>query len=110
MDLSMPGIGGLEAIRKIRHRDKTARVLVFSMHESETFLTRALEEGVLGYITKRSAAKVMIEAIRHVAQGRQFIGQEMQTHLNKKAGSFLSETLSPREFEIFLLLATGKSV
>lgn len=110
MDLSMPGIGGLEAIRKIRHRDKTARVLVFSMHESETFLARALEEGVLGYITKRSAAKVMIEAIRHVAQGRQFIGQEMQVFLSKKEGSFLSETLSPREFEIFLLLAAGKSV
>lgn len=113
MDLSMPGIGGLEAIRRIHCRDKTARVLVFSMHESETFLNRALDEGALGYITKRSAAKVMVEAIRQVAQGRQFIGQEMQGFLLKKSNvnnSFLSEALSPREFEIFLLLAQGKSV
>jgi two-component system invasion response regulator UvrY len=113
MDISMPGIGGLEAIIKIRYHDNNARVLVFSVHENEVFLIRALEEGVLGYITKRSAAKVMIEAVREVAAGKTFIGQELQPFLIKNlAGKNnpLFESLSSREFEVFLLLAEGKTV
>lgn len=112
MDLSMPGIGGLEAIRKIRSYDKNAKVLVFSVHESDIFLNRALEEGVLGYITKRSAAKVMVEAVSQVAQGKTYIGSEMQPLLVKERGNNNSvlAALSPREFEVFLLLAEGKSV
>ncbi|OQW91406.1 MAG: DNA-binding response regulator [Beggiatoa sp. IS2] len=113
MDLSMPGIGGIEAVSKILHREKSAKILVFSVHESETFLSRVLEAGALGYITKRSAAKVMVEAIRQVAQGNVFIGQEMQQHLTKQRNiphRSLFEALSPREFEVFLLIAEGKSV
>lgn len=113
MDLSMPGIGGLEAIRKIRNYDKAARILVFSVHENEIFLTRTLEEGVLGYISKRSAAKVMVEAVRQVAQDNIFLGQEMQQYLKPKKSpdnNPLFNQLSPREFQVFLLLAEGKTV
>ncbi len=109
MDLSMPGIGGLEAARKILGYNNEAKILIFSVHENETFLSRTLEAGVLGYITKRSAAKVMLEAVRTVAQNQQFIGQEMQ-HFLVKANNDLFEQLSPREFEVFLLLAEGKSI
>ncbi len=108
MDLSMPGIGGLEAVCKILKYDATAKILVFSVHENGTFLSRTLEAGVLGYITKRSAAKVMVEAVRKVAQRQQFIGEEMQHFLVNNNDLF--EFLSPREFEIFLFLAEGKSV
>jgi two-component system invasion response regulator UvrY len=113
MDLSMPGMSGLEAIRKIRHYDESARILVFSVHENESFLLRALDKGILGYITKRSAAKVMVEAVRQVAQNKEFIGQELQSFLAKNRVSDnnpLFDRLSSREFEVFLLLAEGKTV
>lgn len=113
MDLSMPGIGGLEAIRKIKNFDKKAKILVFSVHESDIFLERTLEEGVLGYITKRSAAKVMVEAVRQVALDKAFIGLEMQPLLakeRKEGNNPVFAELSAREFEVFLLLAQGKAV
>ncbi|MGB5606122.1 MAG: response regulator transcription factor, partial [Gammaproteobacteria bacterium] len=113
MDLSMPGMGGLEASRKILARDKTARILVFSVHENEVYLNRALETGILGYISKRSASQVMIDAVRQVAGGEAYIGQEMMTYLLNRKITPESESLaglSPREFEVFHLLANSKSV
>ncbi len=113
MDLSMPGIGGLEASRRILTKDKSAKILVFSVYENEVFLTRALDLGVLGYISKRSASQVMIEAVRQVAKGEVFVGQELMPYLVKARklvdGDPLTE-LTPREFEVFLLLADSKSV
>lgn len=112
MDLSLKGMSGLEAIHRIRQRDEEARVLVFSMHTNATFLNRALAEGVLGYITKRSSGQVLLEALKVVANGEFYIGQELQAYLvqpktaNKSAQL---ETLSSREFEIFVLMAQGKT-
>ena len=113
MDLTMPGSGGLDASRRILARDNSARILVFSVHENEIFLNRALDLGILGYISKRSASRVMIEAVRCVAGGEPFIGQEMIPFLVKRkdsAESGLIAGLSPREFEVFRLRAEGKSV
>lgn len=113
MDLSMPGSGGLDASRRILLRDSRARILVFSVHENEVFLNRALDLGVLGYISKRSASRVMVEAVRQVARGEVYIGQEMLPFLVKReasADSRLVGGLSPREFEVFRLRAEGLSV
>ncbi len=113
MDLNMPGIGGLEACRKILARDPKARILVFSVHENEIMLERALDVGIKGYISKRSASKVMIQAVRKVAAGEVYIGEEMISHLvgqRKSAEGGRLKDLTPREFEVFRLLADSKSV
>lgn len=113
MDLSMPGVGGLEASRRILAKDRGARILVFSVYENEVYLSRALDMGVLGYISKRSASQVMIEAVRKVAAGEVYVGQEMMPHLVKARNQTEADPLSqltPREFEIFLLLADSKTV
>ena len=113
MDLTMPGMGGLEASRRILAHDNGAKILVFSVHENEVMLNRALDLGVLGYISKRSASQVMIEAVRQVASGEMYVGQEMMPYLLRRKTSPDGEKLSclsPREFEVFCLLADGKSV
>jgi len=113
MDLSMPGMGGLEASMRILAKDSTAKILVFSVHENEVFLTRALDSGISGYISKRSASQVMIEAVRQVAAGSVYVGQEVMPYLVKRTTTPESDAvggLTPREFEVFHLLADSKSV
>jgi len=113
MDLNMPGMGGLEACRRIRARDPKANILVFSVHENEVMLERALDAGIKGYISKRSASRVMIQAVRKVAAGEVYVGEEMMSHLvgqRKSEDGGQLKDLTPREFEVFRLLADSKSV
>jgi two-component system invasion response regulator UvrY len=113
MDISMPGIDGLEASRKILAKDSQAKILIFSVYENEVYLKRALDLGVLGYISKRNASQVMIDAVRQIASGSLYVGQEMMPFLLKSRNSVEGDplsVLSPREFEVFLLLADSQSV
>lgn len=112
MDLSLPGIGGLEAIRRIMLRDNQALVLVFSMHDDNAFVEKALEAGARGYITKNSAPETLVGAVREVANGKLFIDPQLTHNLSVKKsmeGRDAVSALTTREFEIFFLLAQGKS-
>ena len=111
MDLSMPGIGGLESIRRIRLRDAEAKILVFSVHDEQVFVSRAMSAGAKGYISKNSAPALLIEAIKKIAQGETFIeakqqGCELEPGANVDYKSIIN-ALSAREFDVFLLLAKG---
>lgn len=113
MDLSLPGMSGLEAIRRIISRDADARVLVFSMHEDTVFVEQALQAGARGYITKSSAPEVLVDAVKTIARGEVHLDGELAQRLafqktRGKATPFAS--LSTREFEIFCLLAEGLDI
>ncbi len=113
MDITMPGIGGLEAMRRILARDAEAKLLVFSVHENEVFLARALDAGARGYVTKRSAPEHLIEAVRRVAEGSVYLSPDIAPYLVRfRSARDLSpfDRLSTREFEVFRLLAEGRSV
>jgi two-component system invasion response regulator UvrY len=113
MDISMPGIGGLEALRRILARTPAARVLVLSAHEDAMHARRTLKAGAAGYLTKRSAAEALIEAIRQVHQGGSFLEPQIAQQLAGGLGDGASEpldTLSEKEFKVFIALASGQSV
>jgi len=113
MDISMPGIGGLEAIRRILAREPAARILVLSAHEDAMHARRVLKAGAVGYLTKRSAAEALIQAIRQVNQGKTFLEPEIAQELAIQQLSDTRDpldTLSEKEFKVFLALAQGHSV
>lgn len=112
IDLSLPGISGIEALRRIRQRDPDARILVFSMHDSPVMVTRALEAGASGYLTKSSAAAEMVDAVREVAQGRSYLSADLVQDFvaTTMAADDPLKGLTPREFQIFARLAHGQIV
>ena len=117
LDLSMPGIGGLETLRRICNRDSHAKILVFSVHNERVYVDRAINAGAKGYITKHAHPEILIAAIQKIAEGEVYI----ESGLIRPDGALLSErletsetdyktiieSLSPREFDVFLLLAKG---
>jgi len=114
MDLAMPGMGGLEALRRIRAQHPRARVLTLSAHDDPMHARRALREGALGFLSKRSAPEALVEAVTEIAAGRRYIDAALAQKLALADfdGAIKSPTeqLSEREFEVFLRLAKGATV
>ena len=113
MDISMPGIGGLEAIERILAKEPSIRILVSSAHEDAMHARRVLKAGAAGYLTKRSAAEELIRAIGLVHQGKTYLepGIAQQMAMQQLSGERNPvDTLSEKEFKVFLALAKGKSV
>jgi two-component system invasion response regulator UvrY len=112
MDITMPGMGGLEAIERILAKDSSAKILVLSAHEDSVHPKRVLNAGAMGYLTKRSAAEEMIKAIRVVATGKKYLEASVaqQMAIQQLSGDQNPvDVLSPREFEVFMALAKGKT-
>lgn len=109
MDLSLPGMSGIEATKRILSRYPEVQVLIFSVHEEYIFVRRALAAGATGYISKRAVADVLVNAVRVVAAGERYIDEQIGDYSQTASGHPLS-VLSSREFEIFRLLASGASV
>ncbi len=114
MDLAMPGMGGLEALRRIRAHDPQAKVLTLSAHDDPLHARRALQEGALGFLSKRSAPEALVEAVNAVAAGRRYLDAALAQKLAlaefQGAGKSPVEQLSEREFDVFVRLAAGASV
>lgn len=113
MDLTMPGMGGLEALRRILSRWPAARVVVFSMHDEAAFAAQAISAGARGYVAKSDESDELVQAVQEVAAGRSYISrsvaQKVALHTLVREDDLLAR-LSTREFEIFRLLAEGGSV
>jgi two-component system invasion response regulator UvrY len=112
MDITMPGIGGLEAIERILAKESNARILVLSAHEDSVHPKRVLNAGAMGYLTKRSAAEELIKAIRTVATGKKYLEASVaqQMAIQQLSGDQNPvDVLSAREFEVFMALAKGKT-
>jgi two-component system invasion response regulator UvrY len=114
MDLAMPGMGGLEALKRIRARHSHAKVLALSAHDDPMHARRALQEGALGFLSKRSAPEALLEAVSAVAAGNRYIDTRLaqKLALADVDGATKSpiERLSEREFEVFVRLAKGATV
>ncbi|HJV72088.1 response regulator transcription factor [Ideonella sp.] len=111
-DISMPGAGGLALIRRVRLRSPTARVLVFSMHDSGPLVRQALDAGARGFLTKASAPECLVDAVRALQAGQPYLDPALPPSLLRRDPAQEAErlaSLSPREFEIFRLLAQGHS-
>ena len=113
MDLSMPGIGGLETISRIVSKEKFPKILILSAHEDAIHPKRSLKAGANGYLSKRGAAEELIKAIRQIHSGKMYIEPSIaQKVAMSQMGGETSpvEVLSEREFDVFMALASGKTL
>jgi two-component system, NarL family, invasion response regulator UvrY len=113
MDIAMAGMGGIESIKRLVAKDPRVRILVLSAHEDTSHPKRALQAGALGYLSKRSAPEVLIDAIRTIAKGQRYLDAHIAQRIAVQditGDKTPTDQLSAREFEVFIQLARGQSV
>ena len=113
LDLNLPGVGGLEIIRRLALEETAARIIVLSMHDDPLYAMRALQAGASGYVSKNAAPTQILEAIARVFEGGTFVGHELAQELavlNVRTPSNPLGDLSRRDLEILRMLGEGRSM
>jgi two-component system invasion response regulator UvrY len=114
LDISMPGINGLDALKQIKIINPNLPVLVLSMHPEEQYAIRVLKAGASGYLTKESASEELLNAIRRIASGRKYVSpslaEKLAVELDVDREKPLHETLSDREYQVLCMIASGRTV
>ncbi len=113
LDISMPGRGGLDALKQIKSQKPKLPVLILSMYSEEQYVLRVLKAGAAGYLTKESAPDELIGAIRKVSKGMKYVSahlaEEIAFALDSDFERPIQETLSDREFQVLCMIASGKT-
>jgi DNA-binding NarL/FixJ family response regulator len=113
LDLNLPGLGGLELIKRLRIEDPGTRILVLSMHDDAIFAMRALQAGALGYVSKNAPPNEILEGVHRVGEGQSYVAQELAQELavlNVRSPAHPLTDLSRRDLEILRLLGNGRSL
>ena len=114
LDISMPGMSGLEVLKQLKIEKPKLPVLVLSMHPEEQYAVRVLRAGASGYLTKESAPDELITAIRKVSQGRKYItsslAERLAFEMEIDSEKPLHEVLSDREYQVLRIIAAGKTI
>ena len=114
LDISMPGMSGLETLEEIKRLKPSLPVLILTIYPEEEYAVRALKTGASGYLTKKSAPDELITAIRKLARGERYISPSLAeflaTHLTGETEKPHHESLSNREFQVMRMIASGKSL
>ncbi len=116
LDITMPGIGGLETLRRVKEVKPELPVLMLSIHTEDQFAIRCLKAGAAGYLNKASAPRDLVAAIRQVAGGRRYITSALSEKLvagmtqNRDLSRLPHEWLSDREYQVLCMIASGKTV
>ena len=112
LDITLPGLNGLDICRELVHKCDGISILVLTMHSNEQFIAQALENGATGYLLKESAAEKLTEAIKRVAAGEIFLGPGIPRNVLQKLGQIEKDPyqkLSTRERQVLQLIAEGKT-
>ncbi len=111
-DISMPSRNGIDFIKELKEAQPQTPILILSIHPAEQYAARTIKAGASGYLNKESAPEELINAVNQLLLGKKYITDEIADLLiDFKSSSYaVHETLSNREFEVFKLLAAGKSL
>ena len=114
LDISLPDRNGIEVLKQIKSEQPDLAVLMLSMHREDQYAIRSLKAGAAGYLTKQSAPKELVNAIRQVAGGQRYVSAQLAQVLAAQLGENhelpVHETLSDREYQTLTMIASGKTV